>query len=1093
MIVKAPGRALRALVVVAALTVAQPALASAQPAGAPPSAEVVASPTAATAEPAGYVPLSPARLLDTRSTGATVDGVGKGGGSVKGGSPRSVQVTGRGGVPSSGVSAVVLNVTAVKPTVSTYITAYPDGEARPNTSNLNVVKGSVTPNLVVTKPGSTGKVAFFVAEGASDVLADVAGYFPTGGSFVPLSPGRLLDTRATGSTIDGQGKGGGALGSAGTRTVQVTGRHGIPTTGVDSVVLNVTGVKPTKGTYVTAWPAGATRPTTSNLNLLAGEVRPNLVVVKVGSGGAVSLFNNAGSVDVLADVAGWIPTGTTFRSVTPARLLDTRTTGATVDGQGKGSGAVGAAKTVDVQVTGRYGIPATGVRSVVLNVTGVTPTSTTYVTGYPAGETRPNASNLNLVTGEVRPNLVIAKVGAGGKVRLFNNAGSTHLLADVAGYVVDGSTGTPAIAGTVRQSGTSSPLAGVDVYVDDPVTGEGYTATTDASGHWSVATVAAGGYTVCFAPEGATGGSTDATGYVESCHGQNAPGDEPTVVPVTAAGGVVVDKTLTSGAAVAGKVVQETTNAKLRGVSVSVRPVQSEDQRFLNAVTVTTAADGTYRATGIAAGTYEVCFDATDALGGTSDATGYVNECYDGITEFYDGVETFLTLAPGGQRTGIDATLARGAALQGTVREDGTSKPLGGVFVNIEFSFPGDNPPWFREMVTYAETDATGHWVIKGLRAGGYSVCYEGADSSGGSATAKGHVSECHLNKSRYAPDPTLVQTTIGSALTVDAGLAIGAGITGKVVQAGGSGAPLEGVFVDAWSPSGDSEGFATTGPDGTYAIRGLAAATDVEVCFSASGASGGTSTVGYVDECFDDKQDGQVPTPVRVTAGANTTVNGALAAAGGVQGRITDATGGAPLANAEVVVHQGDRQWSDWTDDTGAYSLIGIPAGSGYVVCVSGFGATGPSPSGYVGECYDNQPFSDFEPTGTPVSVVAGQYATVDLALTRGAVVAGRVLDDSTNAPIEGVYVSAFSATLGESSQVFTEPDGTYRMDGMSARTDWVVCFDGFGLTTPSPTGYEGECHLNQPYDPTGAGVTKVSTTAGQTTTVDARLARSP
>jgi hypothetical protein len=88
---------------------------------------------------------------------------------------------------------------------------------------------------------------------------------------------------------------------------------------------------------------------------------------------------------------------------------------------------------VDLQITGRDGIPASGVSAVVLNLTGIATTGT-YVTAYPTGVTRPNASNLNLTAGEVRPILVIVKVGTGGKVRLYNNGGSTHLVVDVAGW-----------------------------------------------------------------------------------------------------------------------------------------------------------------------------------------------------------------------------------------------------------------------------------------------------------------------------------------------------------------------------------------------------------------------------------------------------------------------------------------------------------------------------------------------------------------------------------------------------------------------------------------------------------------------------------
>ncbi|HWI02865.1 MAG TPA: hypothetical protein VNT52_03435, partial [Acidimicrobiales bacterium] len=94
-------------------------------------------------------------------------------------------------------------------------------------------------------------------------------------------------------------------GPASVQELQVTGRAGVPETGVSAVVLNVTVTEPTAGSYLTGWPAGVAQPLASNLNYVAGLTVPNLVVVKVGEGGKVNLYNNAGWAHVIADVAGW--------------------------------------------------------------------------------------------------------------------------------------------------------------------------------------------------------------------------------------------------------------------------------------------------------------------------------------------------------------------------------------------------------------------------------------------------------------------------------------------------------------------------------------------------------------------------------------------------------------------------------------------------------------------------------------------------------------------------------------------------------------------------------------------------------------------
>ncbi|MER7467083.1 hypothetical protein, partial [Streptomyces sp. NPDC097981] len=74
--------------------------------------------------------------------------------------------------------------------------------------------------------------------------------------------------------------------------------------GVTAVVLNVTATNPTDASYVSVYPNGTTRTSASNLNVTAGQTIPNLVIVPVVNG-KVSFYNNAGSVDLIADIAGY--------------------------------------------------------------------------------------------------------------------------------------------------------------------------------------------------------------------------------------------------------------------------------------------------------------------------------------------------------------------------------------------------------------------------------------------------------------------------------------------------------------------------------------------------------------------------------------------------------------------------------------------------------------------------------------------------------------------------------------------------------------------------------------------------------------------
>ena len=150
----------------------------------------------------------------------------------------------------------------------------------------------------------------------------------------------------------------------------------------------------------------------------------------MGAGGKVSIFNNAGSAHVIVDVVGYYsPGGGLHMGMVPTRIVDTR------DGTGGTSGPFGPGETRDLTVAGAGGVPASGVSAVVLNVTVTGPTAASHVTVWPAGQVRPNASNLNVAPGQTVPNMVMARVGPNGKISVFNNSGSLHLIVDVVGYV----------------------------------------------------------------------------------------------------------------------------------------------------------------------------------------------------------------------------------------------------------------------------------------------------------------------------------------------------------------------------------------------------------------------------------------------------------------------------------------------------------------------------------------------------------------------------------------------------------------------------------------------------------------------------------
>lgn len=389
--------------------------------------------TVPTSLPGGGTSFSPKRLLDTRPGGSTVDGAFAGTGTISSEGSIRVPVLGRGDVPSTGVGAVILNVTVVDSSEGGFATLWPSGLPRPNTSNLNFNRGAITPNLAIVGVGANGSVDLFNSAGGNHYLLDVQGWIPVGG-VNPLTPARLLDTRPGSQTIDGLASGGGRIGASGVRTVSMFGRGGIPASGVAGIIANVTAVDPDGNGYASVWPSGTPQPNASNVNFVAGRTIANLAVLPVGADGSIALFNSSGSTHFIVDVLGWFPSGS-FGPVAPSRILDTRAGGSTIDGIGLRGVALESTEMLNFGVLGRAGVPSSGVRFVILNVTAVDPQGSGYASLWPTGGLEPNTSNLNFSAGQTVPNLVVSAVGPSGQISLRNVGGRTHYLVDVQGWL----------------------------------------------------------------------------------------------------------------------------------------------------------------------------------------------------------------------------------------------------------------------------------------------------------------------------------------------------------------------------------------------------------------------------------------------------------------------------------------------------------------------------------------------------------------------------------------------------------------------------------------------------------------------------------
>jgi hypothetical protein len=414
--------------------------------------------------PGVYTALQPFRVCDTRSVSTHCrEGVLGAKGTV------TVPITGVTGlaVPTTAL-AVAVNLTGINlGKTGTFLTAYP-GPALPNASSINIDAGKTQANLVIVQLSATGTITIYNSVGSADVIIDVQGYFaPSAGSgqvageFHSIAPLRICDTRANMHTECDTTTVNRPLGTNAWQRVVLSGlppsapagTASIPTSGAAAAVFNLTATQGTKGTYMTVEPPNSsdacptTAPGASNLNPAANDTLPNRVISRLGINQDVCVYNSVGSIDFIIDIDGWFGTGSEapttppaafFYSTPPTRICDTRPGTST-----ECSGLILTPNTSrKVAVAGVKVVPSdAGIVpvAVVVNLTGVAGTASTYLELYPGSDpSRPAASDLNPVARDVIANLAIVGVSTTsvneGSVFLYNNVGDINAILDVAGW-----------------------------------------------------------------------------------------------------------------------------------------------------------------------------------------------------------------------------------------------------------------------------------------------------------------------------------------------------------------------------------------------------------------------------------------------------------------------------------------------------------------------------------------------------------------------------------------------------------------------------------------------------------------------------------
>ena len=408
---------------------------------------IVVSPPAAT-----YTPISPRRVLDSRPTGSGHTNMGLAGNFVAG-TVRKFAVAGApyvgGGsalaIPATAV-AITGNLTVVGEAAAGVIDLGPTVSATGSTTTITFVKGDTRANNVTVGLASDGSLEAVyrssTAGATTDLIFDVTGYFvpgSAGATYHSLAPGRVLDTRPTGSGVTHIGP----LTKLPNRVVRTFPVAGVVALGWSSALVpsgalavtgNVTVTGATSAGFVALGPTITASPSTSTLNLAAGSTVANGVTVAL-SGGKLQVVwcgTTGSSADVIFDVTGYFTAGAgglSFYAVAPVLVVDS-------------SASLGLSGTFASQtarlfaIGGTAGIPvdAAGISG---NLTLLAPSSAGWALVSPEIVASPTTSTVNASADHSEANGFDVALGSSGHVALewAGTTGSTaNLGLDITGY-----------------------------------------------------------------------------------------------------------------------------------------------------------------------------------------------------------------------------------------------------------------------------------------------------------------------------------------------------------------------------------------------------------------------------------------------------------------------------------------------------------------------------------------------------------------------------------------------------------------------------------------------------------------------------------
>jgi protocatechuate 3,4-dioxygenase beta subunit len=611
--------------------------------------------------------------------------------------------------------------------------------------------------------------------------------------------------------------------------------------------------------------------------------------------------------------------------------------------------------------------------------------------------------------------------------------------------------GSASISGIVRGP-EGQPLSGAQVSIDEIERSEAFGASTEPDGSYTVSGLSSGVYTVSFSAPG------DLTQYYRDAPSARAANELALASGAALTG---IDAELQLAGAISGTVT-DASGAPLDGIFVTVFDGSS------NVGNAETAADGTYSVASLPTGSYSVKFAAAPQVPGFNPGGGnYLPQFYD--DEAVERDANHVAVVGGATTSGIDARLASGATVSGTVT-DSSNAPVRGMLVTAYDADGRRAGSWF--------TDANGHYAIDQLPSGSYALEFA-QDSANGPPN---DLPRFYGGRTTLA-GASAVSAVAGSETEVDEQVTTGGQVTGTVTDAEGHG--VRGARVELLNAAGETEAEGQAGLEGAYDIDALESGTYFAEFLPPFGGLFETHEGNYLISFFEDQGSLADAKPLDLATGSTITgIDGSLPEGAELTGTVTG-TGETPLANIAVTAYDGAGEpvAGTLTAANGTYTIGSLTTGAYRVrFAVEAGGRFGKSPGNYAPQ-FDGDASS--LASATPVTVTVGAPAgTANAQMRPGASISGTVTN-AAEEPVGNKGVDVYDehgAFVGSAS---TAANGTYTVPDLAGGSYRVGFADD--AQGPEALNYAPQFYASEPSLETA---TPVSVPAGEEVSgIDARL----